>query len=149
MSLNTMVGFILSKTLPKCKKCPFSPFLRKKIIFQKKWYWYQNRGFWCRWIRWCGWILVKTPPRRKNGTFLLFFQKKMNYSQNLICIFVWVLKKGVFDAVKYDGVGAFKLKPFPSEKNVFFAIFCKKMKIFKKVIWVKPPRERGPTLKNT
>ena len=31
MPLNTMVGFFLSKTLPKCIKMPFSPFLGKKF----------------------------------------------------------------------------------------------------------------------
>ena len=31
MPLNTMVGFFLSRTLPKCIKMPFSPFLGKKL----------------------------------------------------------------------------------------------------------------------
>ena len=76
------------------------------------------------------------PSQAKKWHFFTFFPEKNDFFTQFDMYFRLGLKIGVFDAFKYDGVGAIKLKPFPSEKNVFFAIFCKKMKIFKKVIWV-------------
>ena len=86
------VGAIKLKPFPSEKKMYFLPFFAKKWKFSKKWYGYQNMGFWCRWIRWCGWIFVETPHKWKNSNFLHFFEIKINYAKMSKYVLIWVLK---------------------------------------------------------
>ena len=46
------------------------------------------------------------------------------------------IKIGVFEAADYVGVVLFRLNTLKSEKSRFSSFLGKKMKFFKKVIWV-------------
>ena len=81
------------------------------------------------------------PSQAKKWHFFTFFPEKNDFFTQFDMYFRLGLKIGVFDAFKYDGVGAIKLKPFPSEKKCIFCHFLQKNENFQKSdmgikIWV-------------